>query len=396
MFFHTFRPRTIALVLLLLFDLANAQTSQGPRLRRPALPAPPVYSRNGAVAVHAPRSQATFRMPVLTFVNTTIADFERVSKLKLGSLECPLEVVIGAQVDGDTRVVHRSLRGSGGAKERIELADPASSDLQELRKVIGTALLNAWVYERAANRQKMGQVPAWIATGLLRGGEREMRQLDLDHVFQMWSQAQLPMVAELLDCELSERDEALAGVLVNWLLERRQGESLLTQLLRGLAQGQAWDGVTAIKLLSSRQDLGAIDLWLDRKFLQVPHLVFQPGLTTAGIMRRFRASLLLFPPFYVKNNENTGARLTFQEAIVHAQVPQVRLCALQQIKKVRMLAIGRDTLLVEVGEAYVAFLQALAQGQPPGELARLLREADHMRQFLEERTAQGEVFRIRQ
>jgi len=48
-------------------------------------------------------------------------------------------------------------------------------------------------------------------------------------------------------------------------------------------------------------------------------------------------------------------------------------------------------MLLAVSDAYVRFLEAFARGAKPGELSRLLMEAEGLRGNLERRTARGEV-----
>jgi hypothetical protein len=83
--------------------------------------------------------------------------------------------------------------------------------------------------------------------------------------------------------------------------------------------------------------------------------------------------------------------LTFQEAVLRAAEPAVRLAAHRRALSVRMAAVGRDGMLLAVSDAYVRFLGALARGAKQGELSRLLNEAEALRGEVERRTAGGEV-----
>jgi hypothetical protein len=150
--------------------MGQAQTAEGPRLPRGAAPAAPVYSRDGTVVVYAPGDKAGYRMPVLTFVTQFSAELQRVLRLKLGSQLAPLEVAIGGQSDGDTRVLTVRLRDAGGGvvRERIELPDPEAADLDLFRRAVCVALLRGWMAEAGGTEATMQDVPGWLIDGLLR------------------------------------------------------------------------------------------------------------------------------------------------------------------------------------------------------------------------------------
>ncbi|HPO39027.1 MAG TPA: hypothetical protein PLU38_07705 [Kiritimatiellia bacterium] len=373
-----------------------AQTAEGPRLPRGAAPAAPVYSRDGTVVVYAPGDKAGYRMPVLTFVTQFSAELQRVLRLKLGSQLAPLEVAIGGQSDGDTRVLTVRLRDAGGGvvRERIELPDPEAADLDLFRRAVCVALLRGWMAEAGGTEATMQDVPGWLIDGLLRYIDRERRQADVDRTLLLWSRACLPPAAALLEADslAATREPAVAAVLASWLMERRDGVSHLERLLRAAATGTPWSVGQAARLLAGGDDAAAFDAHVDRRLLAESRVVARPGLTTAGIVRRFRAHLLLYPAFYDKNLSDTHPWCTLQQAVVRAQDPAVRAAAAAQGVRMKIAAVGRDGMLLAVSEAYSTFFGALARGAKQGELTRLLLEAEGMRRTLERRVAQGEVF----
>jgi len=119
--------------------------------------------------------------------------------------------------------------------------------------------------------------------------------------------------------------------------------------------------------------------------------VIKPGTTTDGIVRRFRSCLLLYPADYGKTIDTGKAWLTFQELVARADDPVIRRGAQAKAMRVKVAALGRDGMLLAVSDAYVRFLEAFARGAKPGELSRLLMEAEGLRGNLERRTARGEV-----
>jgi len=366
----------------------------GPRVSRVGMPAAPVTSRDGSVVVRAPLSKTGYRAPVLVFVDRTREELARATRLKLGSAACPLEIVIGGKSDGDKQVFAMRLsEPGGGVHERIELPDPEAADLGRFRRAICVALLRAWMVDAGGVEGKMRDVPAWLIDGVVRHMGRETRQVDVDRTLLLWSRACLPPAAALFaaQSEATASEPAVAAVLAGWFLEKRKDGSPFEALLRGAAAGDAWSPAAAAKLLAGTEDPVAFDEALDLWLSGLGRMVVKPGLTSAGIVRRYRSRLLLYPAFYGTTWANNGSCLTFGEAVLRAGDPEVRQSAAAQAEWVKLAAVGRDGMLIAVSEGYAAFLNAVARGQPEGELARLLLEAEGMRRELERRTAQGMV-----
>jgi hypothetical protein len=366
----------------------------GSQVARLSPPAAPVYSKDATVSVHAPMSKAGYRAPVLVFVDRTREELQRATRLKLGTQRCPLEVLVGGKSDGDVRVLTGRLRDpSGAVRERIELPDPEAADLQRFRRAVCVALLRGWMVEQGGTDDTMRDLPAWLIDGLVRYMDRETRQEDVDRALLLWSRACLPPARELVafDSVAASREPAVGAVLAGWFLEKRPAGNPFEALLRGAASGTTWSPEMAAQLLASTADAGAFDAALDLWFLAKGRQVMKPGVTTGGIARRFRSSLLLYSSDYGKSIGQREAWLTFEAAAARSAEPAVRAAALKQALSVRMAALGRDGTLLAVSDAYEQFLNALARGAKQGELARLLMEAERLRGDLERRTAQGEV-----
>jgi len=185
-------------VLLVVFSGAAGAQQDGPRLPRVAPPAAPIYSKDGAVTVHAPANKAGYRGPVLIFVDRTREELQRTVRLKLGSANCPLEVAIGGKSDGDKRVLTARLRdGAGGVRERIELPDPEAAELAAFRRAVCVALLRAWMVDAGGTEATMRDLPVWLIDGVVRNMDRESRLADADRAQLLWSKACLPTAAEL-------------------------------------------------------------------------------------------------------------------------------------------------------------------------------------------------------
>ena len=377
--------------------LAGAVSAQqeGPRVTRAGMPSAPIYSKDGTVVVYAPMSKAGYRAPVLVFVDRTREELRRLTRLKLGSQACLLEIAIGGKSDGDTRVLTSRLRDrAGGVRERIELLDPEAADLAKFRRALCAAMLRAWMVDAAGGTEAtLREPPVWLIDGVVRYMDHETRQADMDRMLLLWSHACLPPALGLFaaDSLAATREPAVAAMLAGWFLEKRPNINAFEALLRGAATGTAWRPEGAGLLLAGTDDLTAFDAALDRWLLSEGHVVIKPGVTTAGIVRRFRAHLLLYPSDYGKTFDTKRAWRTFQEVVALADDPAIRRGAAEKAVSLRVAASGRDGMLLAVSEAYAAFFEVLAQGAKQGELSRRLAEAEGMRQELERSVAQSAV-----
>lgn len=388
-----FRAKAVVLWTALAWTCAGAAQEAG--RARVDIPAAPVYSKDGSVTVYSPQSKAGYRMPVLSFVVQWRDDVQRMVRMKLPAQGVLLEVVIGGKSDGDTRVLAARVREpGGGVRERIELPDPEAADLSLLRRAIFAAMVRAWV-AAGGGTSAAEAFPEWLAGGMVRHLERETRQEDVDRTLLLWSRACLPAAAELFAAQSAAgtREPAVAAVLGGWFFEKRQNAHPFDSLLKEAAAGASWSPALAAKILAGTEDLVAFDEYVDGRMLEEGRVVIQPGLTSGGIVRRFRSHLLLYPPYFGKFLGQNRSWCSLHEAALRADDPEVRRSAAAQARRVKLAAVGRDGMLSAVSEAYAAFLEAVARGAKQGELSQRLLEAEEMRGDLERRTARGELLR---
>ncbi|MDD4102066.1 MAG: hypothetical protein PHU80_05470, partial [Kiritimatiellae bacterium] len=356
--------------------------------------AAPFYASDGAIVVYAPLSKAVYRAPVLSFANQRRDELQRALRMKLGTAACPLEIMIGGRSDGDTRVLTARLREPGvGLRERIELPDPEAADLDQFRRAISFALLRAWMVAAGGTEESMRDLPVWLIDGALRHIDRERRQADIDRALLLWSRACLPTALELFaaDSVAATREPAVAAVLAGWFIEKRAGLNVFEELLRSAATGTVWSPAVAARLLADTEDMTDFDRHVDARFLAEGRVVVTPGLTSAGIVRRFRSNLLLAPAYFGKLAGNKRTWYPLAETLDFAGDADMRRSAAEQSLKVKMAAVGRDGMLIAVADAYALFMERLAAGDKPDRLAQLLAEAELMRGELERVTAKGAV-----
>jgi hypothetical protein len=385
----------IVLSFLPLFLSGDNATPEPDSFRGVVLPAAPIYAGDNAVVVHSSQRRAGYRGPVLMFVNRIRDLFQSGLNMRVGSQHCPLEIVIGEKSDGDKSVLTARLRDDrGNLRERIVLPDPEAADLDRLRRALAVAFLRVWMVEAGGTDKSMQDLPNWLIDGMMRYMHSGTRQSDLDHSYALWSDGALPPAEQLyaFESEVAEQEPAVAAVLAGWFLEKRA--RAFKQLLRDASSGIEWN-VANISELLAENFAGDFDRMLDLRMLELGRRVIEPGLTTEGIVSRFRSELLLFPTDYGMIFSRTNAYCTFDRAISLAELPAVRKAAHFQALKIRAASAGRDGTLLALSEEYVRFLRELALGESPERMSAMLEQAERKRRKLEEYLAKGAVLRRR-
>ncbi len=357
--------------------------------------APPIYSGDGAVVVFSSQERKKYRGPILVFVNRTRELFQNGVNLKLGSHKCPLEIRIGDKSDGDTSVLSGRLRDvNGNLVERIELPDPESADLILFRRAVAVAFLRAWMVNDGGTDDTMRNLPGWLIDGMMRYVQGERRQEDFDRVYQLWSNACLPTADKLyaFDSYAAHTEPAVAAVLAGWFLEKRG--YVFKKLLKNTAHGAEWSPEAAAEMLADGFS-GGFDRMLDMRFYALGRRVIQPGVTTNGIICRFRSELLLFPSDYGMMFSCTNLCYNFREAVASSDHKEIRQAALNKALEIRAVAAGRDGVLLALAKSYEVFLHALASGKKSSQLLPLLMKAEAMQVDLEQRIAAEDSLRSR-
>ena len=359
--------------------------------RQRNFPAAPIYSGDGAVVVYSSVAKASYRGPVLIFINQTRTMFLQGLNMKLGSLRCPLEVKIGDKNDGDTSVLSARIRDvKGGLRERIELPDAEAADLTKFRRAIVVAFLRAYMLEAGGTQQTMQDLPNWLIDGLLRHLIGNKRQADLDRTHLLWSNGCIPPAEHLyrFDSYAAKQELAVAAVLAGWFMERR-GKAFKV-LIDDVAKGRKWSPEYVAKLLSGKY-AGGFDMLLDMRLYALGHRVIQPGVSTKGIMRRFKSELLLFPSDYGMMFKQEKPCYTFREAVADSGNIDLRRAARGQCVRVKMASVGRDGMLIAVADEYLKFLGAFVAGAEQKKLMQMLTQAESMQRALEQRLESGDL-----
>jgi hypothetical protein len=341
--------------------------------------------------VAAPPATAGYRGPLLIFVDRFRCAFQKVTQLEPVRGALPLVIRLGSATN-DVRVrAEHGVTAEGEVQTILELPDPEHADLDELRAVLAQALVRQW--RRAQGWRPdggPGTPPAWLLAGVARHADAGRRLEDFDQIQEQWLRGRLPPLAELLAGTWSAalQHRALQAVLAAWLLERPAAEPLGVTLRR-MEGGAPWPAVLLPTNQPVSAGLGALaeewDAWMVRTLREIR----QPGVTTPGQVRAFRAHLLIYPGDHDLPMPDGWRGRTLQECLGWPDTPEVRNAWCSQGTLIRLFAVGRDGTLQRVAADYTALCEALAAGASAREAQVLWKKAEEGRGRMEARVRNG-------
>ena len=390
--------RGCAVVLLVAFASAvraEDESSAPGKLPRAILAAmeqtAPIFSQDGAVAVQASPRVTSYRMAVLSFADTCRRDVLRVVRQNAFAVVHPTLIVLG-DATNDTRVLVTRHAEDDVTYFRVEMPDPEHADLDALRTALTGALLNEWLHALAPTNVASAP-PAWLAGGLARYTLRQYRSEDFDKVLEQWSRGRLPPVQELLNFEtvVAAQHPAVPSVLVAWLVEHSGNP--VENLMKRLAAGQAWTPELVGEALRGGKDLTALAQEWDAWLTSQARAIHEPGTTRPGVVRAFRAQLLLYPADSDISIEDGWRGRTFEECLALPDSLALRKALTKQALQIRMFATGHDGTLQRVASEYADFLGAFSQNTAREKLRPLLAKAEDDRKKMEQRADKGETLR---
>ena len=412
--------------LSIVFILAAAAVPAAPRVTATVVETPPetlasrardairngpAVSSDGFIEVYsnepADQDGPGFRGPILQASSEECAALAKLVGLEMPSGSAGLVIYVGDGRTNDTRVIERGDSNvSGALLTRVYLPSPGFSDLDLFRRAVAAAWFRAWVARHASDDVgRPSAVPDWVIDGLLRNLDPATRLADQLFVIGLWQQGRLPFFPALAGSMRFARGraQALDGFFVQWLLEARMpaadaaaapaaggshgafpaarrphlSTTAFRRMLDSLAGGAPWSGAKMAAELSGVADPVAQDHALDERLVRAVRSVLSPGHPTPLDARTFAARLLLYPPFFDINFQNSSKCCDFHEAIALSENDLfVRVAAILKSQEIPIFAVGRGPELEKASEAYVLFLRELARGTKAARLADLLDDAD--------------------
>ena len=359
--------------------------ADAPEPVRRKLPTSALYSQENAVAVYAVSETASpLRAPVMYFADEVRQELTRGLKLKFGSKNRPLEIAVGDETNGSTRVISGRIRSFDGAvRERIELPAPGTADLETFRTAVVGAFLRIWIEENLQLDASV-QVPDWLIAGvsrhvrvLSRNGVESWRWRleDSEALWETWSSGNLPLAADLLSGRM---DPQTAGGVTGWLLSLKGGSAPIQAVLSACAGTELTPAKIGL-LTTGSDDLAALDAALDSWMVQSVTRIPEPGTTTKQAIGRWRMTLVFFPGDYglpVSDPWRPRALSGIADENDFRKKPGVfRAAAL----RIRLASAGRDPMFAAVGDAYGRYLEAVAADGDAARRATLYAQAEQLR-----------------
>lgn len=342
------------------------------------LPPAPIVSHDGALRIGAAVETVDYRLPVLTFVGQVRTELMRTTGLQCGSRTRPISIYLGPGQGGSTAVLSRARDASGIMREHVTVADPETVDLDEFRFVLVRAFIRAWLAAATDDTHTLpAEPPLWLMRGLARRQNRELRLLDFERTYRLWSRGRLPLLHTLLAANsLAEREPAVASVLTGFISGDGAPEKRFRALLTPVATDGGWQVERVLATLALSGDAADCERTWDSSMLAGCQMVIIPGVTPPGVLRRFGNQLRLFPVDVAAAVADGWRGLGPDELLVLANQPWVCQLARRKEHQLAATAIGRDETFKQIVEAYAAFFGALG-GQDHQEQAAVLLQTAH-------------------
>jgi len=351
-----------------------------------------IVSTDGSLIVMAPSAALAYRAPVLSFIERTRYDLMHAVHLDARPLTHPMIVALGDDTN-DTRVISmRATDSFSGEYTRVEVPDPEHADLDLFRAVLVRAFIHEWMLSArpAKSTAPVTLPPSWLIDGLARH-MGSSRQMDVEAMHWPWLRGQIPPPSALLMNEppVIMQDPALRHVVCAWILEH--SENVMASLLMRLATGEAWTPLLVAQCLRNNGTLSDMDEDWEAWQTSAVYASRQPGQTSPGVVRAFRAQVLIYPGDYDIPMTDAWRGRTFEECLDLPLTPSLHAALLDKATRLQMFAAGRDVTLQGVASAYARFLTAFAGGESREQARRLLALAEEELAALEKRATNGEV-----
>lgn len=351
----------------------------------------PLRSADGRFAVTSGPSNAAVRPEVLQFAQEVSRTLTQLTGWPLTPGERPILLALDAGEDAAT-VSHGLFHARGRVWGQLNVPTAPLPDAAQLSGELVAVLARLALYREVTPGTVATEFAPWFLAGLANVAARRNRQSDTEAVLARWSRGRLPPIWELCASNgcAEASDLAVASHVVAWCLDQPGAKRACAAWMSHLAQGRPWDAALFLHTFAAQDDPLAADeqwdLWLVRR----GHMVFEPGTTPPGVVRRFRAQLLIYPgdcgmPLGSLPTES----LTLAALLAHRDAPWADAVARSKAAAIRNYAVGRDREFQALAEQYAATLDGLRRGVATDELCRWLEGAEQRRRLFESEAAAG-------
>ncbi len=351
----------------------------------------PLRSADGRFAVTSGTSNAAARPEVLQFAQAMSRTLTQLTGWPLDPGQRPIMLALDAGSAGPA-VRHRLFRSRTLIWGQIDVPDAAMLDPEALSGELVAVLARQALYREAPPGGTPTEFAPWFLNGLAHQATRRNRQPEIEAVLARWSRGRLPPLWELCASNgcAAASDLSVASQLVAWCLDQPGAKRACAAWMAHLANGRPWDATCLVRIFTGQDDLLAADEQWDLWLLRRGHMVFEPGTTSPGVVRRFRAQLLIYPgdcgmPLGLLQSE----WLTLAALLGRRHAPWAASVAASKAAAIRNFASGRDHAFQSLADQYAAALDGLRRGVSDAELRHWLEVADRRRQVFESDAAAG-------
>jgi hypothetical protein len=311
-------------------------------------------------------------------------------------ISAPIEIELGLAKDPGRPIDHAVLRSRAGYFGLVRIPYPDAIPPDDLRFALTAVLVRTAIYNRSDGRASVTEPPAWFVRGIARHVDRRRRGADFESAYSLWSCASLPGAGELWDAEASpaDRHPEVAAQLVAWCGTREDRRERWAEWCDYLAKGGRWEAPALARIWNASEDLSAWDADWDAWMIARTRRVFDIGTTHAGVIRRFRSLLLLYPwecGMYNPAIVRSGTPLAW--CVENPDTAGLRQSAAAKAEQLKLQGAGRDPAFQRMAAGYAAVLTQMAEGALVRELIPAWRKAESLRQAIEADSVKGGLLR---
>jgi hypothetical protein len=282
----------------------------------------------------------------------------------------PIEIVrVSGRLAGPAMRI--DCRPEGATRRRLTINESRTPDYERLQEALCALLLDGYVQER---QRVMGArpgepvIPQWFSMGLSQNLATETRNRNRKIVTGWLPASERPAVASVLEWRRLPdgwpRKWALCGVAVHWLGSMKDGAQAYALILDGLAGGEPVGSEWVANRIFRSGSPAAMELewqeWLTRQSRAIQEF----GQLSTGLMEQVKSELDLVytaAPAPGQVRASTQRLTPGQVAEEKNRSVPLRLAAAEKVQKIRALTLGKAPELVEVGEAYCRFFDAISE-----------------------------------
>lgn len=270
---------------------------------------------------------------------------------------------------------------------QLLIANYGTVDVAEVGRTLVGGLLADFSTWGASQRVDAVPSPEWLVSGVMRNMDSGLREADYASVFSVWRQGGVPPLAECLSSLVSSGavDNAMAGVLVQWMLSLKEEGACLRTAIRRASGGAVPRPEWFFEFAGCATPADLESAW-ERWLVDRQWVIGSPGKGSGWMLERIRGERLLYPTDSgIPNGKPGDPPLTMADLVRERKFEWARTAAASRAVRLRLLAAGRASEAAEVLGAYSQFLEAVRDGSSESELNRMLAVADGLFAALESR-----------